>query len=549
MRTALLKWGYLKKYRSTISILSILSLILVASSCHKDRLQFDKIAGGKWSPEFAVPIAFGNLTMGDIIEGSEKTWKEYPDGFLSVIYGKDRVSSIGDEVIKIPDQNNDTTITIILPPGLPVGDSIAINLSFDAEFDGSGSSERIDSILFKGGFMEYEISTDLNHDSYIELRIPKLTKAGVPFYKKITFDYSGGSSNTKTISIPLKDYYLVLTSGGSGQPNFIHQEIKLSATALNNPNNSPYDYTIKQTITDLSYYLVMGYFHQHNIDIDKTEVVIDLFDNQMAGALFAEDPSLKITLRNSYGLPADLTFTELYAVRDGVKLNFTGALLPTLSIGHPTFNDIGQVVTTEFLFNTSNSNIKDIIELNPEKFFFEGLVQTNPQGSGIDNFALDTSSIDVDLEFELPLHGRALNFVLRDTTFLSGNEEGVDSKGVETLTLRVKTENRFPIDVNLQVYMTDSLNNIIDSVFDAGGKLLDAAPVSGPPDYHVTSSVDNITYITLTEDQLDSYKKAQKLIIEAHSSTTNAGTDIIKIYTDNAVRFEISAKAKYTNDF
>jgi len=548
MKTTLLRKWYLNRSYFSIRILGILSLILIMNSCYKERLEFDKIAGGKWSPEFAAPIAFGNLTMGDIIEGSKKTWKEYPDGFLSVIYRKEQISQIADDVVAIPDQTHDTSIVFVLPPGLPIGDSVSVNLGFNSEFDGTSTDERIDSILFKDGYMDFEISTDLNHDSYIELSIPKLTKAGVPFHKKILFTYTGGSSNTKTVSVHLKDYYLVLSPGASGQPSYIHQDIKLSATASNNPNNSPYNYHIEQKLHGLQYYLVMGHLGKHDINVDKTSVVIDLFDNQMAGALYAEDPRLKVTLVNSFGLPSALTFTELYAERDGVKLNFTSSILPTINVNYPSLSEIGENDTTLLYFTKANSNIIDIIELNPENFFFEGLIQTNPQGGNLGNFALDTSNISVDIEIEIPLYGKALNFVLRDTTLLSGDDD-TDSHGVESLTLRIKTKNKFPIDVNMQIYMTDSLDNIIDSVFDAGGKLLDAAPTDGSPNYHVTSSIDNLTYIALTQRQLDSYKKARKLIVESHSSTTNAGSDMIKIYTDNGVYFEIAAKAKYTNEF
>jgi len=548
MKTALFHREYFKKYISITTVSILFFTVFIMQSCIKDRLKFDKIAGGKWSPEFAAPLAYGNLTMADFVNGSKKTWQEDPNGFLSVIYSKDEVTSIGDEVISIPDQNNDTTINIIIPPGLAVGDSSAINLSYHADFSGN-SNEYIDSILLKSGTLEFTISTDLNHDSYIEISIPKLTKGGVAFHKKLNFNYTGNSTTTKTISINLKDYYLVLSSGSAGQPNFIQQDIKISATKLNNPNNSPYFYKVKQKLTGLSYYLVMGYFHQHTIDVDKSEVIIDLFDDQMAGALFAEDPSLTITLKNSYGLPADITFSELYAERDGQTMNFTSSLLPTLAVGYPNFSEIGEVDTTRFVFTSSNSNIKDIIQMNPHKFIFKGSVQTNPQGTPIDNFTLDSSHISVDLRIELPLYGKAINFILRDTSNLDGGGGETDTHGVEKVTLRLKTKNSFPTDVTMQIYMTDSLFNVIDSVFDAGGKILDAAPVSGPPDYRVTSSVENLTYITLTPEQLDNYKKARKLLIETHSSTTNSGSNVVKIYSDNGVYFEISAKAKYVNNF
>ena len=538
--------GFGKWKHPKLILLTFLALSLITNSCYKDRLDLDKIAGGKWNPELAAPIAYADLTMTRMIKDSKTTWKEYPDGLLSLIYRENAVSDIADKVITFPDQQNDTTISFNLDPYMQVGDSAFKYIFFNTKFEGR-NNERLDSILIKSGYVEFEVTTNLNHDGYLEVTIPTMTRYGVTFRKRIDFEYTGGNSTTIKVTVPLDDYYLTLDNSG-GQHNHLTEYVKVSATKLNTPDNSPYTFELKQEIKELTYYLAMGYFHQHTITIDETKIPIDLFDNQTAGSIFMEDPHMYITLTNSYGLPSEITFDELYAERDGVKLDITSSLLPTLNINYPAFTNIGGSDTSIYHFNAGNSNIIDIIQMNPTQLVFDGFVNTNPTGTPVNNFVLDTSHIVVDVELEIPLYGRAVNFELHDTTDINTGDVSNSSK-IKALTLNVNSDNGFPIDVFVQIYFTDSLNNIIDSVFQSESNFLKAAPVGPAPDYRVTAKEHHLARIVLNNDQIENYNKAKKLIIAAKATSINSGQSVVKIYSDYSVFIEVAAKAEYETDF
>ena len=116
--------GPLKRSRSKFILLAILAMSVLTHSCYKDRLGLDKIAGGKWSPELAAPIAYADLTMDYMIRDSKETWKEYPDGLLSLIYRQDAISDIAADVIEFPDQHSDTIVQFNMNPNMQVGDSV-----------------------------------------------------------------------------------------------------------------------------------------------------------------------------------------------------------------------------------------------------------------------------------------------------------------------------------------------------------------------------------------------------------------------------------------
>ena len=523
-----------------------LLLSISLNSCYKDRLKLDKIAGGKWNPKIAIPLAHANLAMSRIIQDEGSIWKEDPDGLLSIIYSAKSVSEIGDVIITIPDQLFDTTVNFALLPTLPVGDSISVLFTLENEF-ASGNNERIDSVLIKNGTIEFEITTDLNHDGYLEIDIPNLTHYGTPLHKKIDLSYTSGITIVNVV-IPLNDYYLKLDNS-NGNNNQMEQNIKLSVTKTNNPDNTPYYFSLKQEIKSLHYYLAMGNFQQHSFNVDETTIPLDLYSTQISANVFLEQSNLFLTFHNSYGIPTNITFNEFYAERDGVKLDLTSNLLPTLSINYPSFNNIGGEDTTIFHFDASNSNITDIIHLNPQKVVFSGIVTTNPLGSSVDNFVLDTSRISLDVKIEIPLYGKALHFVLHDTTNVNIGDSINNETGINKVTLNINSENGFPFDIDLQIYFADSLGNIVDSVFQDTDNILLAADVSPAPEYRVIEKKHNIKRVILNDSQIQSYNKAKKIIMSIGASTTNSGQDVVKIYSDYSVDIEVSASVEYETEF
>jgi len=527
-------------------LLVLLSFSVMLNSCYKERMGIDKIAGGTWSPDLAAPIAYGDLTMARMIRDSEKTWKEYPDGLLSLIYEEKGISDFADKIITISDQKIDTTINFALTPGMNVGDSTFKYFVLHTEFK-SNNNERLDSVLIKSGTLSLEVTTDMNHNGYLEITIPSMTRYGVTFRQRLNFIYSGGATTTVSVNVPIFDYYLTLDNSGSNN-NVLKQYVKVSATKSSNPDNSPYSFSLKQEIKDIKYLLAMGYFGMHTFNIDETKVPVDLFDNQTAGSIYIQDPHLYVTLRNSYGLPSNLTFDQFYAERNGVKKNITSSLLPTLPVNFPPFSNIGGSDTTIYHFHSGNSNIVDIIDMNPTQLVFEGNVKTNPNALIVPNFVLDTSHIQVDILLELPMYGRAMNFELRDTSDINGdNETNIDQ--LKSLQLNVNTVNGFPVDVMLQLYLADTNNVIIDSIFHDKGRLLKSGIVGPAPAYKVTSKTHNLIKIPLNSDQLESYKKARRLIMATHASSYENGSKVVKIYSDYSVFIEVAAKAKYETDF
>jgi len=528
-------------------LIFMLVVLVTTASCYKERLGFDKIAGGTINPLLAVPITYGDLSMQNIIDNSSEIWKEYPDGLLSLVFVGDTISNFASDIISFPDQSKDTSISFSIPPGMFPGDSASSPYFLvKSNFQGS-NNERIDSVLVKDGYLDIEITTNINHSSSVVIIIPQITKYGSSFYQRISIPYTGGTSNTVSVSVHLQDYYINFNQN-SGSPNEVVEYVKIYFVRGNGSDNSPYTFDIKQSIRSFDYYEIYGYFYQKTFTIDQTEIPISIFDNSHYSDISLENPELRMIFANSIGIPMDLTFTDLYVEKNGSKMNITSPQLPTVPINSPDFSNVGGYDTTRIAFNSSNSNIKDIVSFNPNKLVYSGSVLLNPTSAVVPNYVFDTSNVGVRLELEVPLFGRAMSFTMQDTSIFSLGED-INIDDLESIDLNINALNYFPLNAKLQLYLADSNSVVFDSIFSGQKQVITSAVPGIAPDYRVSDPVHFLTTISLSDHKLQSLKKAESIIISATAQTYDEGSKLVKIYSDYKISVELSAKGKYKIDF
>ncbi len=527
----------MKRLTKSLIVITLLIVSFLFNSCYKDRFSLDELADSQYNPELAAPLIRTTLTMSDVTEQSSEEWKEYPDGLLSLIYRQTASTDLALEIINIPDQTADTSFQVYLPPTMIPGDSTSKLFNFDASVT-SQNGERLDTVFFKDGFVDFEVTSNLNHNAKIQIIIPELTIYGVTFLQTVDIPSAGGATHTVTFSFPIKLYTAIFDHPTPNQ-NIIKEYIRIYVNHGVAANNSPYDLTIKQRLRDVSVYYASGYFGQQNFDIAKEVIGISLFDNRTVEEIFMEDPRLKLKFYNSFGFPVGVTMDEFYVEKDGSMLNVTSTNLPS-------FNIVGaskpnQFDTTVLIFDKTNSNIIDLFNFQPKKVGFREKLVSNPTGAVVQNFVLDTSRVYVEAEVELPLYGRALNFTLSDTTKFSLDEV----EGVISAELRFNILNSFPAEANFQIYLADSNGLVLDSLLSGQEQVLTAASVGPPPDYRTTIPVNKTTVVVLGQGKLANLWKTEKIIYKAMFSTADQGLKVVKIYSDYYLDIKMAAKLNY----
>lgn len=171
---------------------------------------------------------------------------------------------------------------------------------------------------------------------------------------------------------------------------------------------------------------------------------------------------------------------------------------------------------------------------------------SNPAGPTNSNFVTDSSRFKVDMEVALPFWGTAQNFVLMDTIPF-----GVDSalsENIESVLIRLFNSNGFPMDIDLQAYLTDSNFVKLDSLIIPNQLLLKSAIVNTTTGL-VQSPSESKYDIVVTDTRLSKLKETTHMLIKAVASTTNNGSTNVKIYSHYKLDIKLGTQIKFKVKF
>src|SRR4030042_2196713 len=110
-------------------------------------------------------------------------------------------------------------------------------------------------------------------------------------------------------------------------------------------------------------------------------------------------------------------------------------------------------------------DIRNAIATVPQDFYFDAVSDIIPAGMQ-KSFILDTSRLDAKVIVELPFHLKAQIYEITDTMEdmdLSGIFE--DITVLDTVKIYNFIENHIPFEIRCQVYLIDSLNAVVDSLY------------------------------------------------------------------------------------
>jgi hypothetical protein len=535
-----MKSTFINRY---ITILLLLVLASGMTSCYKDRFDVNRIEqGGTWSPDVAVPLIYSNMTLKDILDDydHDNLFVEDGSGFLYLVYTKNILSQKAEDLLAIPNQNLNSSFNFSVTGALPFGTDLTaapntINYSFTMP-----NNAVIDELDAKDGMFNFVVySSNLNHNATINVSIPQATMGGVPFNQNI--EYFSGSSVSPQFSL---DGYKILFDNTGGNQNRLSITYTVTLHGSGGANNSPYNFSLGEYFQGIKFSKILGDFKQILLDLPNDTVSIRIFNKTIEGNVNFENPMVHVYAYNSFGMPLQLTFNSFFATDGPVgtsNVALTGTGIPSpWNIG--AASGLGQIMETHFDLDKTNSTIWDAIAMAPKKFIADISGLSNPGGGVSNNFALDTSRLNVDAQIEIPMFGKAWNFILGDTIDL---EFGQDMDKVEFMLFNINTTNGFPVEAIQQMYFLNDAGQAIDSLLVPEQQTLTAAPCNGAPDYRVTQSVQKHTESRLEHDRVVPLKNCKKIFIRAKLLTSQSGTELVKFYSDYSLLVRIALRVKF----
>ncbi len=523
-------------FKNFIFFVPFISALLLFSvtGCNKDPFELNKIAKNQnVSSVWCLPVVHGKLKIEDLVTDSSTVTQD-ENGLITFVYESSVSSDPVLEYLNTSDINHADDFSFDMPEYVPPGDTVFAPFSQYVNFELS-EGQRIDSALLSSCTIQFDFSTDINKDAYVEITIPGAVKEGAPYTKQFQYNYQTGGVITKTID--LSGYHVTFTHQGS-QYNLLKVETNIYVISNEEPNNSPYTFHIEENISNISLQRLYGYAGQIEFPLYSDTINIDLYQAHLRGHINLVNPVVTITAKNGAGAPAGLTFASLkahYPGQPGGTIEIEGPGLPEeWIINYPQTEN--RFAYTQFELNAENSNISDVIENSPDYLTIEVSGVVNPENVVMENFANENSTVTLTAEIEMPLYGSTGDLTLEDSYEFYFEE---NLQEIETATFNVVFTNAFPMDVNMQLYFLDSQTGILDSLFTQPQTIEHGETDNAT--MHVNNPAETLFTVNFTAERLNRIKQ-ETAAIKIRSLLKTPNSNPVKIFSDNYLGFQIGVK-------
>lgn len=501
------------------------------------------------STEITMSDFFDLDSIADSISGLELVTVNHSDGdYLDFIFSIDTLFRPD-----IPELEKINGINFNLP-SISIGD---INGSFYGEFNYPDISEpmevvsvavptlddnqTIDSIFIKKGSIFIALSSNINHNAFINLKCSGLRN-------KITheiFNENLRLSNANQIGNKVFNYEVDL-SKYSLSPD-VNSSLNFEYRLLMEVNGTikpKYDVNVNIEFSKLEINYIYGMLGNFNSTFSDS-LDIDIFSDSSFSKIFEgghfaiENMYMDFHSETNTGIPAVLNLSTIKAY-DANNISTEIITIPSERI--ITINPASipnQIGISDKTINLNTS----IFNSPPSKIEYLGNIVLNP--NNISGFEPIDPWIKIKAKLHIPLKAQ-INDLFYDIE-LDKIDLGEASDYVNSASLLLTLTNYFPFSIGAQLYCLDingnetgqvlDINNtsntlVTGAVVDANGKIL------GPS--------SNTTSITITSENFDLIKNANKMKLKLKLNTSSNGSNkpFIRLNKDSKVSVSLGIDVK-----
>lgn len=498
------------------------AVALIASCKQVEEFQDVDIVSG--DAEFAIPLMKANVSIQDLLENFDDfTYIEIDStGIIHLRYK-------GDVLTKTSKENLDSAEAKIFPI-IPLEDTIfALPFSQPQELE-------VDRAVYKSGKVSFWAKSDYDGPIDFTLYILQATKNGQVATVHEVFNSPTTGINGVHFSAASVD-----VSGYDLIPDNDSLYVRYVALGVNGERLKLDEVYLISENVHFSY--IQGYLGTQVHKGKRDTIQIEFFENWTQGDVFFEKPKIDIYIQNSFGIPtrSDIEVFEILTA-DGNHLPLESDFIDETGIDfpYPALDEVGETKDTTFTFDEANSNIEDVLGSRPVALDYKVNAVTNPDSlSNVRGFVTDSSYYRIQVEVDLPLHGRASGFGVVDTFDLDFGSYD-DVKEAE---FKLVADNTMPLDIDAQIYFLDENGVALDSLFSGGReRIVKSAEVNAAGE--VVIPVSNATFSTFPAARFDKILTAKKLALQAFFSTTYEGQQSIKVFADQKAEIRMGMKLK-----
>lgn len=466
--------------------------------------------------EWAVPLVRSSMSVEDLLGDLSDSTDVFIDssGLLHLQYVGDLLRKGAKEIFPP------------YPPGLPI-EIPDTNSLIDLPF----KELIITDMNIKGDSMFLLFRSDLQEDVDVYATIPALSVNGQTFSVNTTIKYDPARTlpfDQAIVKVSLAGYRLQMDNNSY---RVIYDARKKDGTRIKLSK-------VILVYNTLDFEYIEGFFSKDSYSIPRDTIAIDVYDRLLPGSLYFEAPSVAIRVSNAFGFPLQTIVKELRLKgRDGQFLELESPYVEQgFNVAYPGLNEVGEYKVTEFVFDTSNSNIKDIFNSQPVEMDYEIMAIANPdQNQTTIGFLQEDTDFRVNVRVDLPVHGRAEDFE-------GSSDFDIDLGATEEITrMEIKwiSENRMPVALSAQAYFYNTDGGVVDSLFYGERLQIDAAPVDAND--QVIQTVENVRFEELTGERLDRIRGAATGKLSLRISTYDPKNRSVRILKGQEITIKIGA--------
>ena len=517
-------------------IYALAAASLLCGGCKKD-FGLENAVLPPWQPVVAVPLATGSYSAADIIDTLESDVEFVTDasGLISLLYRGDLFSVNAADLLQIPNQVETVTFTLtpaqtaVLSNGQPVSVQQTLAVPVEVPLDNLGNEVRLDRVFFTSGTVSVTLAPLGSVQVAGDVELPQLLVGGTP--QELLLADNG---NTQTANVGQG----VLTLTGADE-NTLTVQLSATLTPQNYSGEDTFTFTI--SLQDLAFSRIEGYFGNLTLSTDRDSIELSPYEN-LEGTLFLENPTIRLITTSTFGLPVEIEFEDFESINleTGETASLTGPGFPNpYQIAGATA--VSEPAVNTLLLNNANSNINDLLNFAPKVIVGRIEATSNPDNNAqAVNFIDTASALQVDIDLELPLWGRG-SVVLRDTLELSFGETDTDDiEEIDSCVVRMRFTNGFPLNLSGQIFFTDSLFQITDSLYTGERPILQSGEVTAG---EVTASGVTVNESTFTNQRLATLLEARHVILLVRAETPGfAIPESVRIQESNAIQLDLGAR-------
>ena len=492
----------------------------------------------------SIAVAFGelNYTVDELFEqlnDANAGVTSNNEGVVTIVYSEQLKSQSAQDFLQVQDQTFGSSLPSevnLSNPATTTVVTVSESYSFDLSQRGA---EAYDSIYFQSGLFEFSVESDFDANISFEATFTSLETSGNVLV--MSGDLTPGNnsfSETEALN-NYKGYFHLDENGDAASNKFrvdITYDIEVTPTSSISENDKV-DFSMAMTNTKFD--AVYGFVDSQELEISFEIVNFDFFKQFDTGGITFADPKVNFVFNNSFGFPLGVDFQNITATNsDGQSLSLEGDIISQLNaVAGPRLVNEGQTRTTEIEVNNSNSNLVDLLSLQPERIVVDVKATSNPNGVPFQyNFINDQSILDVGVDIEIPFD-MTLDGLQAEESMPFSPPEDIDQ--AKRLMIRLASENYIPMGGKVEIQFLGANNNLLHSVDEQA--VFEGAEVgtNGRTNEPARATADFV----LEEDDIQSIKDAETILLLVTLTTTDADQGAnVKLFDDYELKFKVSGQ-------